>query len=313
MKQCEKCGQEIPEGVAFCPNCGAAVNAEQPSASPAMASMPTNTFQGSQAINAENASAMPVAPAAPIAAQPINPVTPLQAMPDNGAKKKVDGKIIAMAVACIICLTVGIVGIVMAVSSNKNSEPVATTGSNTPDPSGEVEVPATGSTGAKVSYAGYEFSIPTSYNYEIYTQDGMECLSVSDSPTEYLADICYYNDHTFTAVENNIDLITESINTQYGTSATTGTEIIDGKKYYYFDLGAMQGQNAMIVLSGIDLYYFTTYVSTRVGVSGTEYLDKIAKVINTAQKKKDMVRSTNDDGGLESIKIMQFNNIPDNS
>ena len=299
MKQCEKCGQIIPEGVAFCPNCGAAVNAEQPSANPAMASMPASTSQSGQTINAENTSAMPVAPAAPIAAQPINPITPLQAMPDNGTKKKVDGKIIAMAVACIICLTIGIVGIVMAVSGNKNSEPVATTGNNAPDP--------------KVSYAGYEFSIPASYDYEISTQDGEECLSVTDSPTEYLADICYYNDHTFTTIENNIDLITESINTQYGTSASTGTETIDGKKYYYFDLGAMQKQNAMIVLSGIDLYYFTTYVSTQVGVSGTEYLDKIAKVINTAQKKKDMVRSTNDDEGLESIKIMQFNNIPDNS
>ena len=310
MKQCEKCGQIIPEGVAFCPNCGAAVNAEQPSANPAMASMPASTSQSGQTINAENTSAMPVAPAAPIAAQPINPITPLQAMPDNGTKKKVDGKIIAMAVACIICLTIGIVGIVMAVSGNKNSEPVATTGNNAPDPSGGIEVPATG---AKVSYAGYEFSIPASYDYEIYTQDGEECLSVTDSPTEYLADICYYNDHTFTTIENNIDLITESINTQYGTSASTGTETIDGKKYYYFDLGAMQKQNAMIVLSGIDLYYFTTYVSTQVGVSGTEYLDKIAKVINTAQKKKDMVRSTNDDEGLESIKIMQFNNIPDNS
>ena len=313
MKQCEKCGQVISEGIAFCPNCGTAVNAVQPSANPAMASMPTNTFQGGQAIIAENASAMPVTPAAPIAAQPINPATPLQAMPDNSTKKKNDGKIIAMAVACIICLTVGIVGIVMAVSSNKNSEPVATTGNNTPDPSSEVEVPTTGSTSAKVSYAGYEFSIPASYSYEIYTQNGMECLSVSDSPMEYIADIYYSDQSTFASIENNIDQITDRINAVYETTATTGVETIGGNKFYYFDLGVLEDQNAMIVLSGIDLYSFTTFVNTRAGVSGVEYLEKIANVINTAQKKKDTIRSTNGDDSLKSVKIVQLDDILGNS
>ena len=313
MKQCEKCGQEIPEGIAFCPNCGAAVNTVQPLVNPAIPNPPAATFQGGQTINAGNTSAMPASPAAPIAAQPTNPVTPLQEMPDNSTKKKVDGKMIAMAAACIICLTIGIVGIVMAVSTNKNGEPVATTGNSTPEPSGEVEVPNTDSTGTKVSYAGYEFNIPAGYDYEIYTDDGIECLSVSDSPSEYIADICYSDQTTYAAIENNIDQIVETINTQYGTSATVNTETVDGKEYYCFDLGLLQGQNAMIMFSGIDLYYFTTYVSTRAGVSGTEYLEEIAKVVNTAQKKKDTTRSTNDGSDLKPIKTMRLGSLPGNS
>ena len=308
MKQCEKCGQPIPEGSAFCTNCGAAVsNTEQPPMDPApdpagapVPPAPINQPTGPAAPET------PVPPVPPAPAQPFGPMPP-QAPPVAPAPKQSNGKMIAMAVACVVCLAVGITGIVMALTGNSNSGS-NNGGNNSPsgneDPSsgnGGAYVPNTGDT--KVSYAGYEFSLPASYDYEFYDNDSGECLSISDSPNEYIADICYYNDVTFTNIKNNIDTLKSMMEDHYGTVVVSGTKTIEGKDYIYFDIGKVGDEiNGTIIESAADLYYFETAVTTNIGVSGTDYIENVAEVLGTAQKKKGASKSLGGDRGLNPIK-----------
>ncbi len=322
MKQCEKCGHQIIEGTAFCTNCGAAVanTAQSPvgptagTAIPSAPSAPINQFAGPSTTGASNMSVQP-APMQPFGS--ISSQTPLA----NTSQKQSNGKIIAMAAACVVCLAVGVTGIVMALNSNNNnngsggSNNTATPSSNESpsNNSGSTYVPTTSNYDAKISYAGYEFSVPASYDYEIYEDEtGTECLSISDLPDVYLADICYYNDYTYTTLVNSLDKIVDGLKTTYGDSVVMGTEIVDGKDYIYFDIGAIEGTNLTVLMSAADLYYFETAVITNIGDSGVNYIGNIAEVLNTAQKKNGASRSLGSNNGFNAVKTPKLGNTMGN-
>lgn len=306
MKQCEKCGHQITEGAAFCTNCGAAINTPQQSASSATTSAFIN-------MNSNSQTAGPTASmsATPFSSQPADSIPSSQASSSGAPKKKVDGKVIAMAAVSIICLAVGIVGVVLALNGNKNNTSGGEVAVNNPTTGGStVDVV---SSGTKVSYAGYEFIIPDGYEYELSKEGDAESLLVSNSPDDYAAEINYLDDITFASLESNVDAISAIFTEQYGNPVTGNTKTIDDKEYIYFDLGEFEGANAVFVISKADLYYFETIIVTNAGVSGTNYLENVANVLGTAQKKKTMSRSLQDSGIPTTINLPDLSILLENS
>ena len=292
MKQCEKCGQMIDDGAAFCTNCGAAVSSE-------------STAPVSAGMGQPMGPAMPVTNSIATNNQPMGPAMS-SAVPPEEPKKKIDGKTIALIAVSAVCLIIGIVGIILAiVNSNNNNnrissngDQVATGGSG----GGTVDVV---SSGTKVSYAGYEFIIPDGYEYEIAANDdGEEALVTSNSSDEYAAAILYDNSVSFTQIENNMDAVANSFGSENGISVAASVENVDGVKFVCFDLGTMSDVNVMYAFSEADLYYFQTTIITNPGVSGKQYLSNVAKVVGSAQKKKSMNKGLNGNA-LEGIKIQK--------
>ena len=283
MRQCEKCGQEIVEGAAFCANCGASVDTAQ-SAPEVGVAQPADT----------------VAPVVPEVAseQPMEVST---AAPAEEPKKKMDGKMIAMIAVSAVCLIVGIVGIVLAVTNNgssNNGGQVATNDSN--NGGGTVDVV---SSGTKVSYAGYEFVIPEGYDYEITDLDGDDALATSNSD-DYAAFTMFDNSVTFTQIENNSDYLAEDLGSDAGVEVTTSTETVDGVKFLCFDFGTVGDVDMMYAVSEVDLYYFQTTIFTNPGVSGKQYLSNVAEIVKSAEKKTGD-RAFNDTGysGIKMPKL----------
>ena len=286
MKQCEKCGLEIEDSAAFCTNCGAAVSAPQgeaPNQSPmaAPASTPAPGFGSNPSF----------------ASSPMTNVASMDSInsPFEEPKKKIDGKMIAMIAVSAVCLIVGVVGIILAVvnnggGNNDNKDQVAVNDSD--DGGSTVDVV---SSGAKVSYAGYEFAIPTEYEYEVTEKDGMDVLLITDSD-DYLGVIQYYNDATFASIKSNKDSVAESISAELGSPVTVETTTEDGVEFVNFNLGESQGVNMLYAVSEADLYYFETVIITNVGVDGSQYLSNIAKVVKSAQKKSGSDRAFNNNG-----------------
>lgn len=291
MKQCEKCGQMIDDGAAFCTNCGAAVSSE-------------STAPVSAGMGQPMGPAMPVTNSIATNNQPMGPAMS-SAVPPEEPKKKIDGKTIALIAVSAVCLIIGIVGIILAiVNSNNNNrissngDQVATGGSG----GGTVDVV---SSGTKVSYAGYEFIIPDGYEYEIAANDDSEeALVTSNSSDEYAAAILYDNSVSFTQIENNMDAVANSFGSENGISVAASVENVDGVKFVCFDLGTMSDVNVMYAFSEADLYYFQTTIITNPGVSGKQYLSNVAKVVGSAQKKKSMNKGLNGNA-LEGIKIQK--------
>lgn len=289
MKQCEKCGQEIVEGAAFCANCGASVSEAQ-----------ETTGVGTE---------QPVAPAAPtsselFSSQPadssVNPLVSATT-PAEQPKKKMDGKMIAMIAVSAICLIVGIVGIVLAVvnggRNNSGDGEVAT--SDPGNGGGTVDVV---SSGTKVSYAGYEFVIPDGYDYEIMDLEGEEALSTSNSD-DYVAVTTFDNSATFTQIESGMSDLTAYLSEENGgIPVDSSVETVDGVKFLCFDLGNVGEADMMYAISEADLYYFQTIVLTQPGLSGKQYLSNVAEVVKSAQKKSGANRAF---GGsmLDGVKI----------
>ena len=307
MKQCEKCGNQIAEGAAFCTNCGTAVGgAMQPQANTAN----TGAFIPMTSANQATVQTTPTSDASPTH-QPTNSEISSQAPSSETSKKKLDGKMIAMIAVSVICLAVGITGAVLALSGNNGSTSNGEVATNNPTNNGGSTVDVT-SSGTKVSYSGYEFVIPDGYEYELSTEDGSESLLVSNRPDDYLASISYNNDVAFASLKSNIDAASAMLTEQFGNKVVGSIKTIGDKEYIYFDLGEIEGVNAMYVLSEADLYYFETFIMTNAGVSGTEYLDNVVNVLSTAQKKKSMPRSLNSNSATP-IETPSFKDLLENS
>lgn len=282
MKQCEKCGQINAEGATFCANCGTAIAEAQPVAE-------AGTGQ-------PNEVTAPI-PNEPVVGQPIsgptNPVAPI-AIAEESHKKKTNGKTIAMIAACITCLIIGIVGIVLAVMNSGKSGNGG--GRIAEDDSGsESSTVNVTSPGTKVSYAGYEFVIPEGYYYELMDLDGQEMLLTSAVIDEYAAFTFYDKSVTFTQVENNMDEVATYLsNKEDATPVTASAKTIGGVKFICFDFGEIDDANMMYAISEKDLYIFMTTILTNPRVSGEQYLNNLAEVVKTAEKKNSANKSSSD-------------------
>ncbi len=285
MKQCEKCGHEIVEGAAFCVNCGVPVSAINESKGPMVQGMNSEASAPfGPAMNMPMGQSMDQ-PMGPMS-QPMNgqaiPQPMMSSTSEDSPKKKLDGKMIAILACGGVCLLIGIIGIVLAVvtmTSKKDDSQIAV---NTTDGGSTVDAV---SSGTKVSYAGYEFAIPKGYDYEIAEEDGVEALLTSNSD-DYVALTVYSDDVTFARIESNIGNLEEQLSSQFGHTVTSRTETIEGVKFLCLDVGLVEGVNAMYAISEADLYYFQTTILTTSDSNPSQYLENVAKVVGSAQKKK---------------------------
>ncbi len=303
MNQCEKCGQTVAEGAAFCTNCGAPVSSSvnitpNPSEPTAVSGGTINTNM-SQPLSESSINTVPTD------AMAMNVETTQASTPE---KKKVDGKMIGVIVGSIICLAVGIVGIVLAATSgNKGGDEVAVnSGSTTGDDSGGGSTIDVHSSGTKVELDGYEFVIPDDYEYEmgVDATDNSKYIMYSDNKDAYVGQTAYLGDATFTAVESNIDSLVTELAAK-ATEATSGSGSYNGVDFVYANVKGYDGYNVVYAFSDADLHCFMTFVITELDKDGVQYLENVSKVVASAQKKKTMDRSFG--GGADYTKIRKIN------
>ncbi|MBP5647773.1 zinc ribbon domain-containing protein [Candidatus Saccharibacteria bacterium] len=298
MRQCEKCGQTVQDGAAFCTNCGAVLSGDSGSESVPVSFEPTT--QNATTNSEPAASTAPVVESTPmnnIAAGTAPVVAETQS-----EKKKLDGKMIGIIAGSVICLIVGIVGVVIGLTSGGKKSDDGQVADNSGD-SGVVDVV---SSGTKVEYAGYEFVIPEGYEYDFSDEydDGEETLEVSDSD-DYVAGISYFKDATYASVESNFDSLSAYMSQEGGaTSATNGKTTIDGTDYLYIDAKGIEGYDVVYMFSKADLYSFMTMIITNSGVDGTQYIPNVAKVVGSAQKKVKMNRALGEETGTTTAQSL---------
>lgn len=273
--QCEKCGQTITEGAAFCANCG----------TPAPSKISSNDAAPQPVIQM----AAPESMATPVSTPAATPVMGAATMAPGvmtsieEPKKKLDSKMITMIAVSAVCLVIGIIGIVLAVSNSGNNSDSQVAVSNNDEGGSTVDV---ASSGTKVAYAGYEFVIPKGYDYEIDEIDGTEALAFSDDKT-FVAATMYFNDVSFARIESGSDLLVENFVAEMGEPVTASTETVDGVKFICFDFGEREGMNIAFVVSDADLYYFKTVITTENGSGALDHLEDVAKIVGSARKKTD--------------------------
>lgn len=306
MKQCEQCGAAIVDGMAFCTNCGAPVNNTAPAApaAPVSAGAPAG---GITSAGMAGAGEMPGGMSAPMdgapAQGPANPaMANSMAMGTGAALKDISDRpknnkalIISLAAACVVCLTVGIVGIVMAVnggSKNDDNGQVATSVTNTVDAT---------SSGTKVQYEGYEFTIPDGYVYDVSAgTDGNEYLYVTDDENEWMASIGYFEDATFAQIKSNISVLADyAVESGYATTATSGETEVDGLELMYIDMMGVSGETGVdltYAYAKAGLYYFEIIVANANYDIDHSYLEKVAPVVASAKQKKTLDRAMEGEG-----------------
>lgn len=287
MKQCEKCGQTIDDSAAFCTNCGASVNYGTTSSTSFGPNQSTDSGLPMPS-STTNQLASPTAPSV------ISPGT---------STKTIDGKTIALIAVSALCLIIGIVGIVIGITNNGNKNS-ASDNQVAMNDSGAGTLDAM-SSGNRISYAGYEFTIPNGYEYEIVEEDGDEALMTMPISAEYAAATYYDDSTTFAQIESNMEAIASELEAENKTSVSASVENVGGVKFLCFDLGTAVNTNVMYAISKVDLYSFQTAIATDPGVSGKQYLGDVAKIIGSAQKKKSINKTLNDNGP-EELKLQKL-------
>ena len=291
--KCEKCGQIIADGAAFCANCGTPVPAAMPTSG--AASQPVTPMAASRPV-VTPAAAPTMSSATVGSAIGVNTAGPVEE-----PKKKLNNKMVALIAVSVVCLVIGIVGIILAVanSGDKGGGQIAIDNNGEGGSTTDVV-----SSGTKVAFAGYEFVIPKDYEYEIGDVEGTEALAYSND-NSYAAATMYFNDVTFARLENNVDVLAKSLGDETGVSVTSSIKTAGGVKFICLDFGNIEGTNLIFAVSDADLYYFKTVIMTEDGSNPMDRLEDVAKVVGSAQKK------TSDrafgEGIFEGMHIPEFN------
>lgn len=304
MTQCEKCGNTIIEGATFCTNCGAPV--------------PANSIvNNNQANTSENQISQPtiqptMTPSTQTDIQSNNLASITPNLPDEKAAKKEKRKflvpIIAMSVISIICLGVGIAGIVIGVNgSHKDID----TPDNTITPPDTNDGGGVSSNATQVQINKYEITIPNNFDYQ--ANNNSIYIAPGTQPT-WAAQIEYSEDGTYAQVESGVDnIIQTGGGSEISGITSTGDYIeVDGTKYPYLNMfDSSNNQNATTVFSKAGLYIIMgTIMNKDYSKPSTETIETVAKILATVKQKKELSRSIYDstiDQEIQSIqnKILQ--------
>ncbi len=261
MKQCEKCGSMMQDDSTFCMVCGTQV----------------------QGATEQTQVPQPMGQPQVLQAQPMEqPQVPKK----NKAPKWLMPTLIGVA-----GLVVGIIatwGIMSLVNNNKSDN--NNSGNN--DEGGNTAVV---DTDIKVSYAGYEFSVPKDYNYEI-DESGLKFTSNG----EYVATISYYDKGTFSSMKGKkeeLAALLAQANSSVSGVPEVQTETVYGKECLVF--GPFDYNNkygfAVLISEAADLYCFQTNLIAKPGYEPLDYFDEVAKVVASAQKKTTSSKIISDD------------------
>lgn len=293
MKYCEKCGKEMAEGARFCGNCGAAVRAES--------SVPNAEVNHEEpAIVDEKARleelARPLVQNNNVGAPIISESGPI--VSETPKRSKI--MIVLMSVFSVLCLVVGVTGIVLAVIAHNNEEMAKK--------EKEKEEAIAAVTGTKVRLDDYELTVSDDYSYEIFNEEGGDIIEYTKDVMTYLVGSMYFDKFTFSTVENNVDVIKESLMTG-AESVEAGFKTINDMDFVYFDYHGRNGKNILYAFTEADLYCFMTTLIMKDNSVGIDQLEDVVGLLSSAEKVDgSMTRAFNADGESE-LNIQDLNNV----
>jgi hypothetical protein len=258
MKICEKCKTQNADTVMYCTTCGT----QLPSA-------PVNP-----------------APAAPVTPNPATPTTafaaPTQA-PTNA--KKADMKTIILIAVAAVGLIIGIVGIVLAITSgNKKAEtPAVTPTPVATDDDIETASISSNATGTAVKVGPYTLTIPKDYVFES-TADG---LIITDAAgIAWAANITHDSDVTYSQVSSNLKKIGEAFTAQGAKNVKTGTGKSGALSYLYIDMTDSDNIAKTVAIFKSDSGIFQAITSDGTANINHGVIDIIAPIIANAKSGK---------------------------
>ncbi|MBP5511853.1 zinc ribbon domain-containing protein, partial [Candidatus Saccharibacteria bacterium] len=282
MKKCEKCGTENADDIMYCTACG-----NQLTVAPATS-----------------------APAAPVAA-PVTPVAPAAPAP---AKKPVDVKSIALIAAAVIGLAVGVVGIVLAITSgNKKAE--------TPTPAPAVNITAEepeddvttanisgNQTGTAVKVGPFTLTIPKDFPFEA---DGDRVIFTDPTNSIWAANIIYDDSATYAQVSKGLKSLASYFESEGAKVLKTGTDTAGGLNYLYIDMTDVDGfSKTFAIFKANDESIFDVIVTD--GTANHALLDAVAPIIANAKEGKTSNREIGFGITTKGVDAVKLDGIFDN-
>ena len=320
MTQCEKCGNTIIEGAAFCTNCGtpaptnnnsdmAESQMEQPAMQPAMQSDMQPGMQPNM-----QPTAMPGTQPISNDMQPNNLTSTMPTMPMEAKKeKKKFIPIIAMSAVCVICLVLGIAGIIIGTNSGKSSGG-GTGGSSGggSNPGNVVTPPDTGGDGGgsdsnttQVQFASYEVSIPNDLQYSAKTN----YVDIApNGEVTWMARIQYSQENTYAQVETSVDNIIASGGAEKNGVTATGSYVeVNGTKYPRLDLyDTGKDEHTVSVIAKAGAYVIVgTIINLDNSQPSENDIETIVKILDSAKQQKELNRSTSGDATDQNLQDAQ--------
>ncbi len=302
MAQCEKCGNTITEGATFCTNCGAPVTANN---------ITNNNQEGLLENQINQSTTQPtMTQSMQSNPQPNSQASTIPNLTDEKNTKKEKKKflvpIIAMSAISVICLGVGIAGIVIGTNNkDKSSETPSSTTTNTITPPNTEGGSGTSSNATQVQINKYEISIPDDFEY-LANNDRITILPKTQST--WAAQIEYSESSTYAQVESGIENIIQSGETEIGGMTSTGDYIeVDGTKYPYLNIVDLSNnENYTTVFSKAGLYIIMgTIMNKDNSKPSIEIVRTIAEILATAKQKKELNSSTYDSETEQNLQRVQ--------
>lgn len=270
MKQCGKCGASITEGAQFCGNCGAPVSFAE--STPLDGGSEMDSIRGrafSEKDKLEELARPLVRDDGVIASyDSMDPIT-------SEAPKGVKTKMIAMMMFSLLCLAIGIGGVTFAVIT-RNGEEVA-------KEEKEKEEVIAAVNGTKVRLNDYELTLTDDYAFEVFNEETGDIIEYTKDMMTYLVGSMYFDKFTFSTVENNVDVIKESL-LNGAESVEAGFKTIDDMDFVYFDYHGKNGKNILYAFTEADLYCFMTTLVMKDNTIGTDRLNDVVGVLGSAVK-----------------------------
>ncbi len=316
MAQCEKCGSTIIEGATFCTNCGAPAPANNiPNNNPVN---PFNNSVNQPAMQPDMQPTMqpgmaPGMQPAPNNMQPNMASTIPDALNDQTPKKEKKKfliPVIAMSAISVICLAVGIAGIVIGTSSNNSGGGTSGSGGTSGGGSSVVTPPDTNggggtATGTQIQVGKYVITLPDDFDYQ--TKTDYIAIAPSSQPT-WLAEIEYTEEATYAQLESLVEEIIANGETEMTGITATGSYLeVDGTKYLCLEMREPStNRNATAVIAKAGLYaLMATVINQDDSKPATENVKTVASILGTAKQKKDLNKSAYGNTSEQEIQSLQ--------
>ena len=283
MKKCEKCGTENADDIMYCTACGNQLTVAPATPTPAPAT-PTPA---------------PVAPAAPVAAP-------------APAKKPVDVKTIGLIAAAVIGLVIGVVGIVLAVTSgNKKVEtPAPTSNVSNEDPDDDVTTAniSGNQTGTAVKVGPFTLTIPKDFPFET---NGNSVIFTDPTNSIWAANITYDDSVTYAQVSKALKSLATYFESEGIKVLKTGTATVGGLNYLYIDMTDTDNINkTFAIFKANDESIFDVIVTD--GTANHALLDAVAPIIANAKEGKTSNREIGFGITTKGVDTVKLDGIFDN-
>lgn len=249
MKVCEKCKTENADSTMYCTTCGTQLPIQPAQPTPPVQSTPATAF------------------AAPMA------------KPASG--KKMDGKTLGLIAVAVIGLIIGIVGIVMAITSgNQKTETPTPAPAPVVEESSETSDILGNSVGTVVKIGPYITIIPREYPFELKENN----IILSD-PTNsaWAVNIIYDESIAYSQVSSNLKKLGEYYTSQGAKNVKTGTAKTGDLNYLYVDM-VDDGFAKTLAIFKADSNIFEVIISDGSANPNHNIIDTIAPIIANVKK-----------------------------